>query len=166
MTLEEFTARQETHGEFDIAILNHVLEHFVNPLRQLRLARDLLHEDGFLFAEVPNILGAWNGIGMFHIAHLYQFHKATFRNLLRASGLRLFREDLQGNAIHPWAMTFLSGKSISEPIVLPSASEIRCWRKEILCRLGKHGASPLTLRKVRRWLKSRFNTFTRHRCTL
>jgi 2-polyprenyl-3-methyl-5-hydroxy-6-metoxy-1,4-benzoquinol methylase len=44
--------------KFDVITLWHVLEHFWNPIDELKKIRSLLNDNGILFLEVPN----WNSI--------------------------------------------------------------------------------------------------------
>lgn len=40
--------------KFDVITLWHVLEHFLNPVEELKKIRNLLNDNGLLFIEVPN----------------------------------------------------------------------------------------------------------------
>lgn len=48
----------EGQAEFDVIVMNHVLEHTPDPTRFLRAAARLLKEEGILLIAVPN-LGCW-----------------------------------------------------------------------------------------------------------
>jgi SAM-dependent methyltransferase len=66
----------------------HVLEHCAEPRSLLEVIRGCLCPGGTLLLEVPDILGNWRGIGMFHLAHLYYFEEWTLLALLRSCGFR------------------------------------------------------------------------------
>ena len=80
----------------------------------------LLQDNGILFIEVPNILGNWSGIGMFHIAHVFQFHEASLKNFLARAGFSPVAISTEGNEIHPWAMSFICQKDPDAMVALPS----------------------------------------------
>lgn len=67
----------------------HVLEHALGPTALLRELWKRLRPDGLLFAEAPNILGQWRGLGMIHIAHPYQYSPNTFRALIEKTGFEV-----------------------------------------------------------------------------
>lgn len=44
----------QPHGKADLIILSHVIEHFLDPVKEFENISCLLADDGFLFIEVPN----------------------------------------------------------------------------------------------------------------
>jgi len=52
--LFEFSAKIENFNKYDFIILNHSLEHFVNPLLVIDSVSKLLKKDGFCYIAVPN----------------------------------------------------------------------------------------------------------------
>lgn len=44
----------QTPEKADVVILSHVLEHFLNPLKELIKLNEMLNENGLLYIEVPN----------------------------------------------------------------------------------------------------------------
>lgn len=75
----------------------HVVEHLPDPPAFLRAARELLHPEGRLIVQVPNIdcwqfrwLGAaWNGVDV--PRHLFNFRARDLVRLLRACGFEVVR---------------------------------------------------------------------------
>jgi SAM-dependent methyltransferase len=67
----------------------HVLEHALDPTGLLTELRKRLSAGGILFAEAPNILGRWLGLGMIHVAHPYQYSPKTFHALLKKTGFEV-----------------------------------------------------------------------------
>lgn len=73
--------------KFDLIIMRHVLEHFLDPLTILRKVRGCLSEGGILYLAVPNafnpsrpLQGFW-----FRTVHTYYFSKYSLQNLLAIS---------------------------------------------------------------------------------
>jgi 2-polyprenyl-3-methyl-5-hydroxy-6-metoxy-1,4-benzoquinol methylase len=142
--------------KFDLIIANHVLEHFPDPCKQLRTIRCLLKDDGFLFIEVPNILGNWKGIGMFHLAHLFQYDDFTLENLLRKTGFRVVKADKTGNEVHPWAISYICQQSATRSVIYPRKKDIKRKNQVVL---KKYGERKNLKRKpfLSSWLLSRFS---------
>jgi len=77
-----------TGGEdrFDLISMMHVLEHFKDPVERLREVRtQLLHDDGYLLLEVPNLYEH----EAFEFAHLIAFTPQTLKNAVRKAGYRV-----------------------------------------------------------------------------
>ncbi|MDT8441051.1 MAG: class I SAM-dependent methyltransferase [Desulfuromonadales bacterium] len=53
--VRDYLENTEFHGEFDVVVMRHVLEHFAEPAAALHKAREALAEGGLLLATVPNI---------------------------------------------------------------------------------------------------------------
>jgi len=74
---------------FDVLSAFHVLEHVCDFQSFFAAVCRHLRPGGLMLAEVPNSLGSWHGIGMFHIAHLQTFSPRTLSNLLRKNGFEI-----------------------------------------------------------------------------
>ena len=72
-------------GKFDIIIINHVLEHFINPLEDVKKIIEHLNKDGILYIAVPNILNF--SIGQIQNAHIYYFTPNLLKYYLSIIGL-------------------------------------------------------------------------------
>jgi 2-polyprenyl-3-methyl-5-hydroxy-6-metoxy-1,4-benzoquinol methylase len=80
---------------FDIITLWHVLEHFVNPLEELKKIHGLLKEDGLCLIEVPNFNSIkfklsgrkWKG-GNHPLYHRTFFTSGTLKAMLRKAGFK------------------------------------------------------------------------------
>lgn len=77
-------------GTFDLIILEHVLEHFDDPLAALAAVRRLLSPGGSAYIEVPDIRAPYGDLDLnfFQHAHLYSFSAKTLGIALRLSGLK------------------------------------------------------------------------------
>lgn len=73
----------------DVIAAFHVLEHALDPSALLGDLWKRLVTGGHILIEVPNILGQWNGLGMIHVAHPYQFSCNTISALLRKTGFNV-----------------------------------------------------------------------------
>ncbi len=74
-------------GQFDVIIMNHVLEHFLDPLASLRSISRHVKDDGMIYIAVPNILNF--GIGQLQNAHTYYFSPYTLERYCAEAGLGL-----------------------------------------------------------------------------
>lgn len=94
-TLSEMT---RTGKRFDIITLWHVLEHFPDPVVELKRVRSILTEGGLVFVEVPNLRSLkfilsrnkWKG-GNHPRYHRTFFTAYTLRNTLTAAGFSSIR---------------------------------------------------------------------------
>jgi SAM-dependent methyltransferase len=78
---------------YDLVILSHVVEHFVDPVCDLRRISDLLEPDGILYVEVPTLFTVDGQLLRYwQAAHTYSFVPATVRAL--ADCCRLSRDRL------------------------------------------------------------------------
>ena len=94
--------RNET-AQYDIIIMNHVLEHIIDIRGAIELIKASLKKDGIFYVGVP---GAKNPgyyfspsksfIGTIHIAHLYHFTKATLTNFLEGFSCCFIDDTVRG----------------------------------------------------------------------
>ncbi len=79
-------------ASFDLIVMWHVIEHFVDPLANLRRLHGWLRPGGFLVLETRNFTGfdarrlgaAWNGWSLPH--HLWHFSPRSLRYMLEVAG--------------------------------------------------------------------------------
>lgn len=76
----------EIDGSFDLIILNHVVEHFNNPVDDLKKIKKHLNPNGIIYISVPNIENF--GMAQIQNAHTYYFTPLTLRYFMSISGLR------------------------------------------------------------------------------
>lgn len=84
--IEGYLSELHSNQQFDTVAAFHVLEHSLNPTSMLLEIREHLRDGGHLLIEVPNIVGRWNGLGMLHIAHPYQYSPKTLISFLLKCG--------------------------------------------------------------------------------
>ena len=85
------------HGEFDLVVLSHVLEHCQDPSGLLVRLREVLRPGGYLYVEVPNasswearMLGQYWG-GWDVPRHCYHFSPETLVRLLKQENFTVLR---------------------------------------------------------------------------
>lgn len=88
----------------DIIVYSHVLEHIVDPVRELRLVSRFMKKESLLFVEVPGIkhLGrSYNqDLGLYlQFAHIHHFSLRSLCNLAGLAGLELVRGDERVRAL-------------------------------------------------------------------
>lgn len=101
-------------GEYDIIILNHVLEHLPDPISSLRSATKHLRKEGIIYIAVPNILNF--SFGQLQNAHVYYFTPETFIHYCTKAGLTL-QEFGSAQKIHMYGI-FAGGHSDSDDLDL------------------------------------------------
>lgn len=80
---------------FDVVIMNDLLEHVADPLRTLKIANKLLKKDGLLFIATPNIdsfLSKISGKRWLHMKpdeHIYYFTPKTIQAMLKKAGFKV-----------------------------------------------------------------------------
>jgi SAM-dependent methyltransferase len=88
---------------YDVVVLRHVLEHFLNPFEECLLLRSLLNQNGILFVEVPGIFNL-NDIGndplmYFNVFHTFSFTLSTLTCLMNACSFKRIYGDEQVNGL-------------------------------------------------------------------
>lgn len=74
-------------GRYDVIILSHILEHFLDPISALKQIAQHLAERGLIYVEVPNILNFT--MGQLQSAHTCYFSPRTLRHTLENCGMQL-----------------------------------------------------------------------------
>jgi len=79
--------------KFDIIILSHVFEHFIDLGNELKILKKLLKKGGLLYIEVPGILAIhdkpyynFSFLGYSVHAHMYNFSSVTLKNIMNTYG--------------------------------------------------------------------------------
>ena len=77
---------EKIEGRYNIIILNHVVEHFLDPIAILRQIKSHLTSDGLLYIAVPNM----ENFGLLQIqnAHTYYFVPENFKFFVNSAGLK------------------------------------------------------------------------------
>jgi SAM-dependent methyltransferase len=124
--------RPETHGQFDIIFMAHVLEHFYDPNEALQHCNRLLKPNGLLAVEVPNILKPFRSLDhyFFRYVHLSNFSPQTLRAMLEKHGFQSLHLDEGGQDWRaPQNLAITARKSqvgSSKPVALKGEVEKVC----------------------------------------
>jgi 2-polyprenyl-3-methyl-5-hydroxy-6-metoxy-1,4-benzoquinol methylase len=78
---------EKLEGEFDVILLTHVLEHFLDPIAGLKKIKDHLKPNGLFYISVPNIIHF--GMGQLQCAHVYYFNPYNFEYFANIAGLKM-----------------------------------------------------------------------------
>ena len=94
--VEDDTISQLSKTEFNIIILNHVLEHSFDPLSLLMNLRKLCSSGTFLIVGLPTLesMKIWGYSDYFHIAHLDYFCRSSFVRLAAKAGFKCIYEEV------------------------------------------------------------------------
>lgn len=76
-------------NSFDVVIMRHVLEHFLNPLEVLQKVHHVLKDSGVLYLAVPNNLLENRNEGWLRVAHTYYFNKFTLSSILNKAKFKI-----------------------------------------------------------------------------
>lgn len=152
-TFEEAAGELRRRGaRFDVVVFRHVLEHMTSPTRALKLARELLREEGVVFLETPNVMYPGQALGrFFQLAHPYNFSAKTMALLLRKCGFA----PLEIRELDDWTpreRLQAVAQRAPAPEAIDFAHEGQDWR-EVVRRLRRHRwLYPLTLGSLRKKL--------------
>lgn len=118
-TLEKFSYPKKT---FDLIIMDHLLEHVVDPIETLKAAYLLLKKGGYLIGAVPNINCLdrilWGRFwGGYHLPrHVWHFDHQTLSQVFKKTGFRLRYLEYNLHTGH-WALSiqnFFQSKKLTK----------------------------------------------------
>jgi len=155
-----------------LIVYSHVLEHVHDPNAELQAVRETLHDDGYLYVELPGIkqelrnLYRADLLRFLHIAHLYHFTLTTLTNLLQRNGFAFVggNENIQsvwkkGDVHTTFASDYHSVRTFlvrterfRQPLALRAAFETRSKQAVAfsLKRVGLYAIGRSIYRKMRR----------------
>ncbi|HRR40938.1 MAG TPA: class I SAM-dependent methyltransferase [Syntrophales bacterium] len=112
---------ERLEGQYDVIILNHVLEHFLDIFGAMDRLLGHLQPHGFMYVGVPNIDHA--DISQFQNAHVYYFSPRTFRYVLEKCRLTVAATG-EDRGYHMYALAE-KNKNPSTTVVQMPAGEFR-----------------------------------------
>lgn len=80
----------ENAGKYDVISFVDVLEHFIDPVKELKLALAHLSEKGLLVIELPNAFE--NPVHFRRLQHIFYFDERTFEKLIFELNLKVVRK--------------------------------------------------------------------------
>jgi len=152
--VDDDTISQLSTTEFDIIILNHVLEHSFDPLSLLINLRKLCSSGTFLIVGLPTIesMKIWGYSDYFHIAHLDYFCRSSFLRLAAKAGFSCTYEEVP-KGLFVLVPSKVSDIKVSKKSVMSSLFMIfnswlsRFVRQQVL-RFAKITKTEKTLRSI------------------
>lgn len=119
---------EDVAGQYDVIVLNHVVEHFSDVPQALRTLRAHLAPDGFMFVAVPDVEDF--ALGQLQNAHTYYFTRRTLEFCGALAGLRMtnHRRELSGH---------MSAIFVPSDEPLPDVSLLEGHYDEIAARLRR-----------------------------
>jgi 2-polyprenyl-3-methyl-5-hydroxy-6-metoxy-1,4-benzoquinol methylase len=115
-------------GEADLVILNHVLEHFRNPKKELENISKLIKNNGLLYVAVPGIFSIKENYGnlknYFQNAHAFHYTLKTLSSLMHDCGFSIVEGDESIKSL------FVKKKNSQAPQP-ESVQKIYCYMKNV-----------------------------------
>jgi len=113
-SLSEFVQEIDGKKKFDCVILDQVIEHFVEPDKNLKIIHSLMAENGILYIATPDIYKFNKPFLQFAIPHTFYFGHTTLETLLKKCG---FRVERHFDDLIPTSMTLVARKEENiEPV--------------------------------------------------
>ena len=93
-----------TSPGFDLVILRHVLEHFMNPIDALKKVRTNLTPDGVVYIAVPDMMNPSGSLNhyWYRTVHTYYFSKETLTAVATMAGLQPL--DIRNESSELWGV--------------------------------------------------------------
>lgn len=128
-----------TKRKFDLIIMRHVLEHFLDPVGELARIKDLLSPDGMIYVVVPNNFNINRRKGWKRIAHTFYYNRHTLKGTIAKAGLEIV--ELKDNDSFGTQEIFAFAKNKSSEGVnffMNDVSGVECYKEQRKCfRLAK-----------------------------
>lgn len=145
--------------DFDLIILNHVLEHAIDPLGLLIDIRKLCGSKTYLIVGLPTLesMKIWGFSEFFHIAHLDYFCRSSFVRLAGKVGFSVHYEDASKGLFVLIPSTIreiaVSRKNVLSSLALVFKSWLSYFSKEMAKRFAKFTKTENAMRSVVRRLR-------------
>ena len=138
----------DVNGRYDLIILNHVLEHLLNPIEEMKKLSLHLSEDGIIYIAVPDMKNF--AADQIQNAHTYYFNKRTLQYYMSKSGLdMIYSEPVE--EIHLAAIFKKANSNLSENFLSGNYEEqLNIIKKKLEVR-------PFV--RAKRFLRKTLNTF-------
>lgn len=97
-------------GKYDLIVLNHVLEHILNPAGFLQEVATHLSDGGYLYIDVPDA-DEYSSLADLHIAHIYHFTTRTLSYLLDVNNYVIKKIEKHSPPFHPKSIRVVAVKN-------------------------------------------------------
>lgn len=140
---------------FDAVTMNHVIEHFHDPIEALRISHRLLKPGGVLWIATPNLASRGHAvfgrdwIGLDPPRHLVLFTRSALARVLAETGFELdaFASDYSAQSFFPWSATIAAGEDPrDERTLLRHRNRLSIWSADLVARLDPGRAESIVLR--------------------
>lgn len=79
-------------AKFNVLIMHHVFEHFIDPIEKLKQMAGLLLPDGAIYLEIPDVSSFKKPVNhFFDYCHPYSYSPKTFKELAGRSGYKIIK---------------------------------------------------------------------------
>jgi len=102
---------KDIEGEYDLIILNHVMEHFTDLINSMKTISKHLKPDGLMYIGVPNIDNY--DLGQLQNAHVYYFTPRTLKFFMNRCGLNAIKMDA-AEEIHMYGIFNLDHNDLND----------------------------------------------------
>ncbi len=115
--------------KFDLIIMRHVLEHFMDPIQVMKKVKNVLSISGIAYIAVPNNLKPSQSLekSWFRNVHTYYFNKYSLKNLMKISGFEVM-ELVEGDEFNRSEVYLIVKASTTK--VQPTFSNIHFQKQE------------------------------------
>jgi SAM-dependent methyltransferase len=143
-----------TPASFDAVTMNHVIEHFHDPIEALRIAHRLLKPGGILWIATPNLASRGHAlfgrdwIGLDPPRHLVLFTRSSLRCAVAATGFEFeaFGSDYSAQSFFPCSATIAAGEDPREErTVVRHRNRRSIWIGDLVARLAPGRAENIVL---------------------
>lgn len=149
---------EQNKGRFDLIVMRHVLEHFLNPIEVLSKVAQTLSPNGVLYIAVPNAAKPQPPMinSFFRVPHTFYYAPKSLTDIAQLSGLTVLKtfngDDLERGEL---AMFFKVG-AVVQPVFSKSDYEqqVAIYRKQMAAE--KHplyAFKTFVRRRVNKYLK-------------
>ncbi|MEN8225076.1 MAG: class I SAM-dependent methyltransferase [Bacteroidota bacterium] len=127
-------------GNFDLIIMRHVAEHFMDPISALSKINGVLSDKGVIYLAVPDSLKPNQNLEKrwFRAVHTYYFNKYSLRNLMSKTGFEIIKL-VEGDDFNQGEL-YLMARKTNNPVSLNISEDHFTIQKEIFnLRLKREG---------------------------
>jgi SAM-dependent methyltransferase len=143
-----------TSASYDAVTLNHVIEHFHEPVEALRIARRLLRPGGILWIATPNLAARGHAlfgrdwIGLDPPRHLVLFDRSSLTRAVQEAGFEIagYGSDYSAQLYFPVSATIAAGQSPQdEDLVASHRNRASVLIADLVVRVAPESAENVVL---------------------
>jgi SAM-dependent methyltransferase len=151
---EPFEEASLAPESFDAITMNHVIEHFHDPVEALRISHRLLKPNGILWIATPNLASHGHAlfgpdwIGLDPPRHLVLFTRSALISALARAGMKVdgFASDYSAQMFFPWSATIAAGEDpTDERAVRRHGNRLSVWKADLVARFDQGRAESIVL---------------------